>query len=107
MSTRHSLGTLVLAGRSYPVTRIAFARGGLTVTAAATAREDQAAADGAPVTVFGTDGHGAGQGGTVTCPAARRGQRVTIDLFIDWDGTLDGGVLPELSQLPGSGQPAE
>ena len=95
------LGHLVVAGRRYEITRIAFNRGGFEVSAERTADSDHPQLDSAPITAFGADGRGVFQGGTATIPAHWRGARVHLDVFLDpQGGVTDAGVLPELADLP-------
>ena len=94
------LGTIIVAARSYEVTRIAFNRGGFEVTAERTADGDHPHLEAAPMTVFGADGRGVFQGGTAHIPVHKRGERVRLELFMDPEGGVtEAGVLPELTDL--------
>lgn len=99
--TPSGLGALVVAGRRYEITRIAFNRGGFEVTAERTADGDHPQLDAAPITAFGADGRGVFQGGTAYVPAHGPGWRVRLEVFLDPEGGVtDAGVLPELTDLP-------
>jgi hypothetical protein len=94
------LGSLIVAGRRYEITRMAFNQGGIEVTAERTADDDHPHLEAAPMTVFGADGRGVFQGGTAHIPAHKRGERVRLEVFMDPEGGVtEAGVLPELTDL--------
>lgn len=78
MSTTY--GTVVVAGRMYPVTSLSLRDGRLRITAQRHAESDQPAIRDQPAAVFGVDGQGVCQSWKVSIPAVHAGEMVTIIL---------------------------
>ena len=72
-------GTVVIAGRTFRIIRLALLEGQLQITAMAIAEEDWPAVTG-PATVYGADGQGVCQSWVVPIPAVAAGRGVQIEL---------------------------
>jgi hypothetical protein len=73
------LGTVVIAGRTFRIVRLALLEGQLKITALAVAEADWPAVTG-PATVYGADGQGVCQSWVVPIPAVAAGRGVQIEL---------------------------
>ena len=77
-----SLGTVVIDGCTYQITRMELRHGLLLITADGTARTHRHALPDTPATVFGQDGQGICQGWKTPMPALHPGMHVTVILPI-------------------------
>jgi hypothetical protein len=83
------LGTLVVGGRAYPITSLALARGRLEMRGELPGPSE--AIEASPVAVFGADGQGVCQGGSLTLPAASRDETAEVTVYLQVDAIRDGG----------------
>lgn len=83
------LGTLVVGGRAYPIVSLALARGRLEMRGVLPGPSE--AIEASPVAVFGADGQGVCQGGSLTLPAAGESEEAEVTVYLRVDTIRDGG----------------